>query len=48
MKKLLSFLPNYHSADQRRPSFIKAIKNAIVEIDNEIMDSQNFLAESLD
>lgn len=38
----------YHSTEQRRPSFMKAVKNAIVEIDNQILTSRNFLVESID
>ncbi|HSH19787.1 MAG TPA: hypothetical protein VLA03_05015 [Draconibacterium sp.] len=37
----------YHSPEQKRPSFIKAVKNAIHEIDNQILANQNYLAESL-
>lgn len=38
----------YYSEKQKRASFIKAVKNAIEEIDKQIAESQNFLAESLD
>ena len=37
----------YYSEKQKRASFIKAVKNAIDEIDTQIAESQNYLADAL-
>ncbi|GEM_PF-5242824 len=37
----------YHNTNQKRPSFIKAVKNAIEEIDQQIIESSEFLASNL-
>lgn len=38
----------YYSPEQKRPSFIKAVKSAIDDIDTQILTGQNYLADSLD
>lgn len=38
----------YYSPEQKRPSFIKAVKSAIDDIDMQILTGQNYLADSLD
>jgi hypothetical protein len=38
----------YHSPEQKRPSFIKAVKNAIHDIDNQILAGQTYLVQSFD